>query len=58
MTPPLVMNWKMTANLVASIGTPMKIEAMDSCFVLTVLTISGEIWTLIAVKIEYSYVDF
>jgi hypothetical protein len=42
MTPPLVMNWKITANLVASIGTPMKTEAMDSCFVLTVLTISGE----------------
>jgi len=24
MTPPLVMNWKMLINLVASIGTPMK----------------------------------
>ena len=38
------MNWKMTVNLVASIGTSMKIEAMDPCFLLTVLTISGEIW--------------
>jgi len=42
MTPPLVMNWKMLMNLVASIGTPMKKEAMDTCFLLTVLTISGE----------------
>jgi len=47
MTPPLVMNWKMLMNLVASIGTPMKKEAMDTCFLLTVLTISdGKIFHL------------
>jgi hypothetical protein len=33
----------MLMNLVASIGTPMKKEAMDTCFLLTVLTISGGI---------------
>jgi len=40
-----VKRYFITANLVASIGTSMKKEAMDSCFVLTVLTISGDIWT-------------
>jgi len=45
MTPPLAMNRKMIIILVASIDASMKKEAMDSCLFLTMVTISGDIWT-------------
>jgi hypothetical protein len=37
----IALNWKMLINLVASAGNPVKKEAMDTCLLLTVLTMSG-----------------